>query len=93
MSGNVHVIVAKEHFELVCGQEHLISYQFNTHQAQHLFCQTCGVKSFYHPRSHPEGVGITWRCLDEWDTFEVNAIPFDGQNWEQSIDRLRTRES
>ena len=93
MSGNVHVIVKAEHFELIRGSERLRRYRFNTQQAEHLFCEECGVKSFYHPRSHPHGIGVTWRCIDDWTRLEVNAIPFDGQNWEASIDQLRHRSS
>lgn len=92
MSGNVHVIVPSSVFELERGADQLKSYRYNTQQAEHLFCEVCGVKSFYHPRSHPEGVGVTWRCLDGWGNFEVNEIPFDGQNWEESIARLRGRQ-
>ena len=36
------------------GREALISYRFGSGAADHLFCGTCGVKSFYQPRSHPD---------------------------------------
>jgi biotin carboxyl carrier protein len=29
-----------------------------------MFCSVCGVKSFYVPRSHPDGYSVNFRCLD-----------------------------
>jgi hypothetical protein len=40
------------------GEENLVGYKFNKHLATHLFCKTCGVQSFYQPRSNPDGFGI-----------------------------------
>jgi len=39
------------------GADKLTTYTFNTHQAKHTFCRTCGVQSFYQPRSNPDGYG------------------------------------
>ena len=82
MSGNIHVIVPSSRFKLVQGRDFLTEYSFNTKQAKHLFCKKCGVKSFYIPRSNPDGYAVTWRCLDEWQTLDVDINKFDGQNWE-----------
>lgn len=76
-----HLIVSRDQFTLLQGRENLQNYRFNTGVAQHLFCQTCGVKSFYVPRSNPEGVSVNLFCLDPVPNY--TAIPFDGQNWEQ----------
>ena len=54
MSGFLHVIVRKEQFRLETDVDTLNTYQFNTYNAQHIFCPKCGVKSFYIPRSHPD---------------------------------------
>lgn len=35
----------------------MTTYTFNTHMAKHTFCKTCGVQSFYTPRSNPDGFG------------------------------------
>ena len=64
MLGYWHLIVPRDAFALVGGREHLTSYRFNTGTAEHLFCNRCGVKSFYVPRSHPEGISVNARCLD-----------------------------
>ncbi|MEM6899396.1 MAG: GFA family protein [Pseudomonadota bacterium] len=87
-SGNIHVIAPAAHFELISGQDRLTEYTFNKGTANHLFCSVCGIKSFYIPRSNPDGVAITWRCLDDWQDLGVTICPFDGQNWEANAGRL-----
>lgn len=87
-SGNIHVIVPASRFNLSQGKDDLTRYTFNTGAAQHLFCKTCGVKSYYIPRSNPDGVAVTWRCLDDWPSLAVTICPFDGQNWEANAAQL-----
>ncbi len=83
MSQNAHIIVPASNFELIKGEKDLITYTFNTGVAQHLFCRYCGVKSFYIPRSNPDGRAVTWRCLDNPNDFEsVQVNQFDGVHWE-----------
>ena len=88
MSGNIHVIVPLKRFHLVQGQDILKEYTFNTGIAKHKFCKCCGVKSFYIPRSNPDGIAVTWRCLDHWDKLDVTVSKFDGVNWEKNASRL-----
>ncbi|KAL7390023.1 hypothetical protein ABVT39_013638 [Epinephelus coioides] len=59
---NHHFIVPKHHFTLLQGSDNLTTYTFNTHVAKHTFCKTCGVQSFYTPRSNPDGYGMTVSC-------------------------------
>jgi hypothetical protein len=86
--GFVHLITAKSAFELTSGEDNLSKYTFNTHVAQHLFCKTCGVESFYVPRSNPDGYSINFNCLDHSTFTDVTHEDFDGQNWEQNAARL-----
>jgi hypothetical protein len=88
MSGNIHIIVPSSRFRLTQGNDNLVEYTFNTGAAKHLFCRTCGVKSFYIPRSNPDGVAVTWRCIDDWQDLKVTVNKFDGQNWEQHAHKL-----
>ena len=89
-AGYLHLIVAAEHFRLLQGQDALTKYQFNTRTAIHYFCRTCGIKSFYVPRSHPNGYSVNARCLDNINIDSISVKPFDGANWEGSIDTLRS---
>ena len=87
-SGNIHVIVPASRFKLLQGEASQTRYTFNTGAAQHLFCSACGVKSYYIPRSNPDGVAVTWRCLDDWESLDVKINRFDGQNWEANAGAL-----
>ncbi|MEO7655454.1 MAG: GFA family protein [Sphingomicrobium sp.] len=79
-TGFVHIMASHGDFELVTGRGSLTSYRFGTGAAEHLFCATCGVKSFYQPRSHPEAWSVNANCLDHPP--ELAITPFDGRNWE-----------
>jgi hypothetical protein len=87
-TGFVHVIVPKSRFRLLEGQASLTSYRFNTGAADHLFCLVCGVKSFYRPRSNPDGWSVNARCLDDAEGLDIRIEPFDGKNWEAHAGEL-----
>ena len=87
-SGFLHLIVPHAAFELLRGQEALSSYRFGTGAAEHLFCRTCGVKSFYQPRSHPDAWSVNLRSLDDGHGLSPTIRVFDGRNWEQARDAL-----
>lgn len=81
-TGYLHLIVEAGNFALEQGEDMLSRYQFNTGTAEHLFCRACGIKSFYRPRSHPDGWSVNWRCLDAGHGLDPVIRPFDGGNWE-----------
>ena len=81
-TGFVHVIVPESRFRLLQGADSLETYSFNTGVARHHFCRTCGVKSFYRPRSNPDGWSVNARCLDDAETLDIHIEAFDGRNWE-----------
>jgi len=88
MSGNIHVIVPASRFRLIKGEDQLSEYTFNTGGAKHRFCKTCGIKSFYIPRSNQDGFAVTWRCIDNWMDLDVTINKFDGLNWEANAPAL-----
>ena len=88
MSGYQHLIVPRHAFRLLAGGGDLTTYTFLTGVAQHYFCRHCGVKSYYVPRSHPDGISVNVRCLDPATIRSVTIAPFDGANWEQNIHQL-----
>ena len=77
MSGFLHLIVPATAFTLLDGHDALTEYRFNTGAARHLFCRHCGVKSFYVPRSNPDGIDVNARCLDGIGLDELIVTPFD----------------
>lgn len=84
--GFIHLIVPSEDFDLVSGREDLATYEFHTKTAKHHFCRTCGVHSFYIPRSDPDKVDVNVRCLDELDLGSLELSTFDGKDWERAIE-------
>jgi centromere protein V len=81
-SGYLHMVVGAEHFRLLSGGDVLTTYTFETGTAKHLFCSFCGIKSFYVPRSKPDGFSINVRCLDPGTLEEMIITPFNGRDWE-----------
>jgi hypothetical protein len=87
--GFLHLIVPPEKFTLLQGEELLSTYTFNTRTARHTFCKICGIHPFYRPRSHPNSIDVNVRCLDGNVLSEFSIDYFDGDNWEENIDRIR----
>ena len=81
-TGFVHLIVPEGRFRLLQGEGSLGTYTFNTGVARHHFCRVCGIKSFYRPRSNPDGWSVNARCLDDAESLDISIEPFDGRNWE-----------
>jgi centromere protein V len=92
MTGYLHLIVPKGRFRLLQGEDKLTTYRFNTGTAQHRFCSVCGIKSFYIPRSHPDGFSVNVRCLDEGSVEVASITPFDGRLWEEEMSRRQAEE-
>jgi len=69
----------------------LSEYRFNTGTARHLFCRRCGVKSFYVPRSNPDGYSVNVRCLDPATIEHVEVEPFDDNERAAAEARIRDR--
>ncbi len=88
MTGFLHLIVSRDAFRLIRGADQIVTYTFNTGVAQHYFCRHCGVKSWYIPRSHPDGISVNANCLRPGTIASVTKEPFDGRNWEQNISQL-----
>ena len=87
--GYLHIIVPKPDFELCNDWEKLECYQFNTKIAMHYFCKTCGVKSFYQPRSHPDCWSINARCIDDIENCQLTIKDFNGKKWSENISTIR----
>ncbi len=92
MKGFLGLIVPAADFELEAGEESLSTYRFGTETAEHRFCSHCGIHPFSRPRSHPDGFDVNVRCLADWKgegDADWEVLPFDGQNWESSVDSIR----
>jgi hypothetical protein len=87
-TGFRHLMVPHGDFTLLAGEGALTRYRFGTGTAEHLFCGTCGVKSFYQPRSHPDCWSVNVHALDDVGGLEIRVSAFDGRDWEQAATRL-----
>lgn len=81
-TGTLLTFVPPSAFKLLQGEETLRDYQFNTRNIHHLFCSTCGVKSFARGVS-PRGemVAINVRCLDGVDLDSLEIQHVDGRGF------------
>jgi len=87
-SGTMLAFIPAAQFTLKSGEDALTDYQFGKKHIHHLFCATCGIKSFYVPRSHPDGLSVNARCLDAGTATGTRVSPFDGDHWEASTATL-----
>ena len=88
MTGYVHLFVSQDNFRLQCGGDAIETYTFNTGIAQHYFCRQCGIKSYYVPRSHPDGISVNVNCLEPDTIRSLSVTPFDGRHWEENVSEL-----
>jgi hypothetical protein len=49
----------------------------------------CGIKSFYVPRSHPDGISVNARCIDSETIEELTVTPLNGREWEAQYPKGR----
>lgn len=81
-SGSMLQFASPDKFTLEKGEDNLTEYRFNKHAINHLFCKTCGIKSFARGKG-PKGdmVAINQRCLDDVDVFAVETKQVDGKRF------------
>lgn len=79
-SGTLLQFVEPSKFRLERGEENLSDYQFNQHVIHHLFCKTCGIKSFARGVGpHGPMVAINVRALDGVDVFALRTQQYPGR--------------
>ena len=82
-TGYLHLIVPRARFRLLQGEAQQVEYRWGTGAARHYFCGVCGIKSWYVPRSNPDGIDVNVRCLDPGSVTELVVTAFEGRaDWE-----------
>jgi hypothetical protein len=78
----LHHVVPPDRFRLLAGEDDLVTYQFGTMTARHIFCRHCGISSFRAPRLGPDRIDVNVRCLEGVDLGALRLEHFDGRSWE-----------
>lgn len=81
-TGTLLAFVPAAQFTLESGDDNLIDYQFNRHVIHHVFCATCGIRSFARGVA-PDGTAmaaINTRCVDDLDVSKLTIHHFDGKS-------------
>ena len=81
-AGYLLTFVPASQFKLLAGKNAQSDYQFNKKHIHHLFCKTCGVRSFGHGKS-PDGgemYAVNVRTLDGVDLEKLAVKKVDGKS-------------
>lgn len=80
-SGTMLTFVPTEQFHLNKGDGNLTSYKFNKQVIDHLFCKTCGIKSFAFGvgRDGKPMAAVNARCLEGVDVTKLKVHHYDGK--------------
>ena len=77
----LHLVVPRDRFRLLSGENDLATYTFNTGVAKHYFCSICGIYTHHQRRSNPQEYGVNVACLDGVSPFDFpEVIVNDGVN-------------
>jgi len=81
-AGYLLSFVAADQFKLLSGEDALTDYQFNKHNIHHLFCSTCGVRSYGHGtgKGGAKMFAINVRCLEGVDPKSLEIVEVDGRS-------------
>lgn len=80
-SGTWLTFVPQAEFKLLSGEENVTDYQFGKKRIHHLFCKTCGVRSFARGSDDKgnEMVAVNVRCLDDIELDQLDVKHFNGK--------------
>jgi hypothetical protein len=79
-NGWLLAFVGEQDFTLTAGADLLTDYQFGKKHIHHVFCRTCGVRSFSRgtDRDGKINYAINLRCLTGFDASKLPVETFDG---------------
>ena len=81
-AGTLLTFVPASRFNLQSGADATTDYLFNKHHIHHLFCRTCGIKSFARAagKDGQPMVAVNVRCLDGFELDQFKVQEFDGRS-------------
>ena len=81
-TGTMLTFVPEGQLSLQSGEDALRSYHFNKKVIDHLFCTTCGIRSFARGK-RPDGAevaAVNVRCLDGVEIEALQPVHFNGRS-------------
>jgi hypothetical protein len=72
--------IAPENLKIESDEDALGLYQFGLKTAKHFFCKRCGIYTFHETARRPGYYRVNLGCLDDVDTFSLDAEVFDGKH-------------
>jgi hypothetical protein len=72
--GAVMIGVPLAAVDIVRGRENLTLYQWNTHVAEHYFCNRCGIYTHHRRRRDPSQYGINAGCIEGVDPGKFDDV-------------------
>jgi hypothetical protein len=81
-TGTVLAFTPSSTFTLKQGEAALRDYQFGKKSIHHLFCTTCGIRSFARGTG-PDGTemaAVNVRCLDGVELEKLNVVQYNGRD-------------
>lgn len=82
MKGLLLQFTEPEKFRVLQGEEELVTYKFNKHVIDHVFCSDCGAQPFA-KGTKPDGteaIAINVRSIDGIDLSTLNRFHNDGRS-------------
>lgn len=80
MRGAAVVSALADKLTINSGADLLSVYRFNTMQAEHHFCSSCGIYTHHKRRSNPSQLSVNVACLEGVSPFDFSELPvYDGQ--------------
>ncbi len=81
-AGYLLTFVNEDQFRLLSGDDAVTDYQFNQHMIHHVFCTTCGVRSFAHGRDLTGHAmyAVNVRCLEGVDPTTLSIKHVNGRD-------------
>lgn len=81
-TGTMLAFVPVDKLTVESGEDQLTDYQFNKKVIHHLFCKSCGIRSFARGAG-PDGkeaAAINVRCLDDVNLDALQTYAYDGRS-------------
>lgn len=81
-AGTLLSFVPASQFTLLSGGDALTDYKFNKMHISHVFCSTCGIKSFARgtARDGSPMIAVNVRCIDDVNLDALHIQKFDGKS-------------